>query len=93
MTRPTLTVPTITPQMAGWDATINTAISALQTFVSGQPYALPLYTVASGAGQLPAAASYQYCLAVVSDATSGKGPVVVSDGTNWRYVSDNSVAL
>lgn len=91
-TRPTLTIDQVTPQQAGWDATVNNATAEIGTFVGGQPFAPKVYTVASGAGQLPAAASYQFCLAMVSDAASGKSCLVFSNGTNWLY-TDNSIAL
>ncbi len=91
-TRPTLTVDQVAPLTAGWDAVINNATGQLATFVSDQPVAPKVYTIASGADQLPAAASFQYCIAMVSDAASGKRPDVVSDGTHWLY-SDGSTAL
>lgn len=91
-TRPTLDVDQVTPNQAGWDATVNNATGQLATFVSDQPFAPKVFTVASGAGQLPAAASYQHCLAFVSDPAGGKSVLVFSDGTNWRY-TDNTVAL
>ena len=82
----------VTPNSAGWDATLESAQEAQDTFMAGQPFAPAVYTIASGAGQLPAASSFQYCLAMVSDAASGKRPDVVSDGVHWLY-SDGSVAL
>jgi len=92
-TRPTLNIDQVTPGQAGWDVTVNNATAEIKTFVAGQPLALKVYTVASGGSQLPAAASYQHCQAVISDPASGKSRLVVSDGTNWRYAGDDSIAL
>ena len=51
------------------------------------------YTIASGVAHLPAASSFGWGVAVVTDPASGKGALVISNGTNWLYVSDLSTAL
>ena len=93
MARPTLVRPTIAPGSASWDATIQAYLDGLAQFIADQPVALRKYTIASGANQLPAAADYQDCFALITDPASGKGRTVVSDGTHWRYTSDDSIAL
>jgi hypothetical protein len=47
--------------------------------------------VAYAKSSLPAAAGRVNTLAMISDPTAGKGRTVYSDGTNWKYVSDDSV--
>jgi hypothetical protein len=53
---------------------------------SNQASAFVTYEKAS----LPTAASRVNTLAMVSDPTAGKGRVVYSDGTNWKYISNDS---
>ena len=87
MPQPTLTLQTVDPQQAGWDAVINSISTALHTHLMGQPLAAKVYTV----GTLPAAASYQHCFAFVSDGTQGR--VMYSDGTSWVYVRVQAAAV
>jgi hypothetical protein len=50
-----------------------------------QPIRLPGdFTISPGPAQLPAASSYQSCIAWVTDRPSEPGPMI-SDGVTWRY--------
>ena len=93
MARPTLIRLVIAAGSAAWDATIQSYLDAIAQFIADQPLALRKYTIASGANQLPAAADYEASLATITDPASGKGRLVVSDGTHWRYAGDDSIAL
>jgi hypothetical protein len=72
--------------------TLLAALGKLQAQITvrqiiGQPVKLPTYTLIT----LPSAATFQDCLIVCTNLTEGRR-VVYSDGTNWRRLTDNTVA-
>lgn len=93
----------ITPQQAGWDATIQDALEALapQNAIhagndrvlegdDGEPRALaPLGLASHTVAGLPSASPAGRMI-YVSDETGGATPAF-SDGTNWRRVSDRAI--
>lgn len=85
-----LSLDAVTPQQAGWDATVDGNFDAIESHVNG-PIRMPVYTV----GTLPSAADHGsaagWSVAFVSDPAGGKTRAVYSDGTDWRYVGDDTV--
>ncbi len=70
-------IPTIDPTQVGWGTEVADAVAVLGG--DGDPVPLPYY---ANLGSLPAAASYDKCFALVTDATVGLTPVY-SNGTSW----------
>jgi hypothetical protein len=83
------TTPTVLEVAAGsadWQQELNTSLENVRAHLKDGPLPVKFYTLA----ELPPVAAWQYCIAFVSDPATDKGALVYSDGTDWRYVSDNS---
>lgn len=74
MAQPTMTVLTVTPQQASWDATVNTQFQTIKAWLEDGP--LPIRDVTS----LPTASAWNQSI-LFHD--SGGWLLKWSDGTNW----------
>lgn len=74
MAQPTITVLTVTPQQAQWDATVNTNFQALRAWLEDGP--LPIYDVSS----LPTASIWSQSIIFH---LNGTWFLKYSDGANW----------
>lgn len=71
----------VTPQQAGWDATVNTNFERVEELIEDYPW--PVYETT---GALPAAGSNDRALAF-KDEGSGDWSLYYSDGTTWQLVT------
>lgn len=80
MSQPTMTVLTINPQQAAWDATVNTQFQTLREWLEDNP--LP---IKDEAGSLPTASSWDQSL--IFHESSGTWFLKYSDGAAWQTVA------
>ena len=76
MAQPTLTILTVTPQQAAWDATVNTNFQALREWLEDGP--LPVYDNATR----PTASTWQSALMLWLN--GGETKLSVSNGSTWQ---------
>ncbi len=80
MPQPTMTILTVTPQQASWDATVNTNFQALRAWLEDGP--LPIHDDDA----LPAAASWDQSI-MMHEISPGVWRFVRSDGTDWQTIA------
>ena len=81
MSSPALTLLSVDPQQAAWDATLTTNFGRIYTWMVEQP----LFIFNHATSGVPAAGSFTYCLMFISGVADGL-PLYWSDGTTWKRV-------
>lgn len=85
MSRPSLsTLKDIEMTGESWDADVDDNFDDVKTFVEDQPIAVKYYATESS---LPAAGSFDDCLAIVQNHTTHGFCIAVSNGTAWKFVA------
>ena len=80
MSRPNLSaMPSVDAGQLAWDAKVNQALEDIKAIIEDGPFPIAEYGTAEA---LPAAGSYDRCIAAKDDATIG-WHVRLSDGSSW----------